>query len=418
MRKQGLLKRWRTGSFLLVAAMILTTALAGCAAPQKPLAKPVSTSDKKIVKVSKAVKQKVGNPIEQVADISASVQMDVVLKASGDVKSILKKKGDEVKTGDVIIQLDKKDEMATRVKTELSVEIAEQSLKKSQVDLVNNMNDMQNNITKAQQQIDVQTKDLNKLKNNYDAGLVDKKLVDQAQLQLDNALKDLESQKNKLAVYDQIDILVPQKIQVETARLALADIDKALDYFDVKAPASGILTDMTAVIGTTVSQNSKIGVIQTIDPVTIKTALTEDYAALVRGKTQLGFYLADKPDQKLNAKITYLANILDTQSRTYALELTADNLDKSLKPGMKVELQLTDVSQQQVLTVPTNSIIREAGDTFVFVYANGQVEKRKVTIGRMEDTTQEVLTGVNLDEQVVVTGQNQLKDKQQVELAK
>ena len=99
----------------------------------------------------------------------------------------------------------------------------------------------------------------------------------------------------------------------------------------------------------------------------IKTMLSEDYAAYVRGKDHLNFYLADKPNQKLNAKVSYFSDILDTQSRTFSLELTLDNPDKSLKPGMKVLLQLTDESQQHVLTIPSNSIIGEQGNYFLCI---------------------------------------------------
>ena len=106
---------------------------------------------------------------------------------------------------------------------------------------------MQGVITKAQQQIDIQSQDLNLLKNNYDDGLIEKKQLDQAQLQLDNVLKELDAQKNKLAALDQTDTLVSQKIQVETAKVGLTEVNQALilDYYEVKAPANGILTEMT-----------------------------------------------------------------------------------------------------------------------------------------------------------------------------
>jgi multidrug efflux pump subunit AcrA (membrane-fusion protein) len=46
------------------------------------------------------------------------------------------------------------------------------------------------------------------------------------------------------------------------------------------------------------------------------------------------------------------------------------------------------------------------------------VEKRKVELGRLKDANQEVLSGVKEGEQIVVTGQHLLKDKDKVQISK
>ncbi len=116
--------------------------------------------------------------------------------------------------------------------------------------------------------------------------------------------------------------------------------------------------------------------------------------------------------------MSYLADVMSSQSKSFTLELEVPNGDRKLKPGMKAQILLTEESEQMVVTVPSLSVVREGGETFVFILVGDQVEKRKVSLGRVNDTFQEVLSGVSEGEQLIVSGQNQLKDKEKVQLAK
>ena len=66
--------------------------------------------------------------------------------------------------------------------------------------------------------------------------------------------------------------------------------------------------------------------------------------------------------------------------------------------------------------MPTLSIVREGADNYVFVYNNGIAERRKIELGRLNELEQEVLSGVQEGELLIVTGQHQLTDGEQVEL--
>ncbi len=75
------------------AVVICTALIAGCSAQPaaQPTAANAAESQLKVVKVSPVEKKKIGDPLEQVADVVASVQMDVITKVNGDVLEILKK---------------------------------------------------------------------------------------------------------------------------------------------------------------------------------------------------------------------------------------------------------------------------------------------------------------------------------------
>lgn len=75
-------------------------------------------------------------------------------------------------------------------------------------------------------------------------------------------------------------------------------------------------------------------------------------------------------------------------------------------------VQLTTETEEQVVSIPTLSVIREESDTFVFVEQGDQYVKRKVKLGRISGEFQEVIDGVKDGEKLVISGQNTLKDGQ------
>ena len=400
----------------VAAAFAMTIAVAaGCSSGQAEQPAAVQEQTVKTVRVQTVTKQSIGDPIEQVADVAPVVQLDVIAKASGDVKEIVKKRGDTVSAGDVILRLDNTDALIQKQKLELQLTSSIQALNKARKDLEDGKREMANSVTKMEQSLQDVTKAYNKARNDYDEGLITKQQLEQAETQWKNLTMDLELLKQKQQTLLTSDSLAQLETQVESARLAMVELERALSHYEVKAPVSGILTELPVVEGMTLQAGMKVAHIQQMDPILLKAKLTENAAQLVRGKQELVYYV---PGENIRgqAKITYLSDSMDAMSKSYELELEVANPDHALKPGMRVQVQLTAEDEQIVPAIPTLSVVREAGETYVFVLVGDTVEKRKVELGRLNGLIQEVLSGVKEGEQLVVSGQNQLNDKEKVQL--
>ncbi len=321
--------------------------------------------------------------------------------------------------GEVILRLDTTDASLQKEKAQLGMKSAQEQLRKAQEDFNNNKTKMQNGITKTEQALKDQQKSYNKMRNDYDQGLVTKFQLDQLETQLNNTKLDLDMAQKELKTLESTNPLVQLQVGVESSALSIREVDRSISNMEIKAPTSGIITDLPIETGMTLSPGFKAGQIQMMDPIKIRADLTEVSAALVRGKQEISFYLPGSAE-KTKGTVTYLSDVIGAQSKAYQLELEVANSDNKLKPGMKVQLLLTEDNDQIVTSVPTSSIVREAGDTFVFFIYNSDntVEKRKVQLGRLNDLYQEVLSGVKENEQLVISGQHQLKDKEKVQLAK
>jgi multidrug efflux pump subunit AcrA (membrane-fusion protein) len=400
----------------LTASAIVMAMLAGCAAPQTPGAdQAAAAADGKAVKTAKVTKQKIADPPEVIADVQPSLALDVVLKADGEVLELKKQRGETVHKGDVILVVDNTDALSQAQKAQLAVTSAEAQLTKSQQDLDNGKADLQSSIDKLSRQLNDTQRQYNKLHNDYDAGLVSKNDLDNAKTGLTNMQQDLNVLKDKYNTLVNTDSLAPLRVQLDTAKLTANDAQKNLEYYQVEAPADGILTELTPQVGMTVSRGMKIGKVEQVDPVKIVTSLTGTARQLVNNKQELSYHLSGVSDLS-KAKISFLADVVNSQSNAYDLELQVPNQDGKLKPGMKVQVRLTDEADQDVVAIPTTSIVREAADTFVFVLNGDTAEKRKVTLGRLKDANQEVLSGLKEGETLIVSGQQQLKDQEKVEV--
>jgi len=410
--------RFKRGVQLAALLGLAAMLAAGCAKPAAaPQASEQPANALKQVKVEAVSKQKIGEPVEMVADVVAGSALDIPVKADGEVREVLKKRGDRVEKGEVLLRIDATDALSQKEKSELNRESLQQQMDKSEQDTENGKKDLQNTVNKLQTQVGDLEKVYNRVRNSYDGGDATEDQVEQAETALRNARMDLESAQSKLDTLESTNALATLETQLKSADLSLSDAERALDNYEVKAPVSGVLTDFTVEPGMTVSRGMKAGQVQQVDNLKIKADLTASAAKLVRGKTQLNFHLSGSTEL-MKADIAYLADIMSAQSKTYPLELAVGNASGALTPGMRVQVQLTEESEQNVIAVPTLSIVREGSDNFVFVLAGDHVEKRKVTPGRLNGSVQELLDGVKEGEQLVVSGQHQVQDQEKVEVVK
>jgi HlyD family secretion protein len=417
------MKHWLAQTFQkstkLAGIIVLSAALlTGCSSSQQTAASQAGAAQTlKTVKVAPIDKQKIGDPLEQVAEVVSSLQVDVITKAGGDVREILKKRGDSVEKGEVILRLDPTDALIQKEKAQVALSGTQQQLTKARQDLADGKKELQNNIAKMEIGLQDAEKNYNQMRNDYDSGLATKDQLDVIETQLKTMRLDLDSARNKLNSLQTTNSFAQLEQGIQTAGLSVREIDRNLENMEVKANASGVITDLPIDNGITLSPGFRAAVIQMLDPIKLKAELTETAAAMIRGKQELTFYIPNTQD-KMKAKLNYMADVMSSQTLSYALELEVPNADRKLKPGMKAQILLAEEADEIVVAVPTQSVVREGSNTFIFILKGDQVEKRKVELGRLNGTFQEILSGVQQGEQLVISGQHQLSDKDKVQVEK
>jgi multidrug efflux pump subunit AcrA (membrane-fusion protein) len=417
MRKKRLKPHRRLHSKAGVLVLCFTI-LAGCEiAPVTPSS--VSSQEKalKNIKVSKVIMQKIGNPIERAAEVQSSFQYDLIAKAGGDVGQILKKRGDMVQAGEVIIKLNSSEVKFQKESAALAVQTVQDTMKRLKLgakkDLEKQRQELSNSVQKTEQGLTDLLRNYNKMKNDYDIGLVTKAQLYQTESQMMNSRIELDQLKQRLNGLELADSGTEMETQLKNAQFTLQQAEQAITNLDVKAPISGLLTEMPLETGMSLQMGANVGVIQKLDPIKIKAQVSLEEMNRLQDKKELTYY-SPGATQKYKGSISYLSKVVDPKTNAYEVNLEVPNKDVALMPGMKVSIQLTDEKDLMGLTVPSYSLVKEGEENFVFVLAGDLVEKRKVQLGRVNEPSQELISGVKEGERVVVSSPNQLKDKEKI----
>jgi RND family efflux transporter MFP subunit len=115
-------------------------------------------------------------------------------------------------------------------------------------------------------------------------------------------------------------------------------------------------------------------------------------------------------ERRFPARVTRLAPNFDPVTRAHRAEITVDNGEGLLRPGMFIEATIVVERRDGVPVVPREAVTERGGRNVVFVVENQKVSERPVGLGLGDDRIVEVLSGVREGEQIVVRGLETLAD--------
>jgi RND family efflux transporter MFP subunit len=233
-----------------------------------------------------------------------------------------------------------------------------------------------------------------------------KSLVRQAELKLREAETSVDVMKAKLLTFG-----LTQEM-AETVD-PIAEGAKAT-LLTVKAPFSGTIVEKHAVLSERVGPQFQMFILSDLSSVWVQADVFETDLPLVRGLANktIAFRstLSNIPDQR--AKVVYTGDLIDKSSRTLTLTAEAANSERTLKPGMFVEIGFDAGDETPVVQLPVSAILRYENKTFVFVATGDDTfERRDVLLGRTAGDAVEIVTGLNLGDSVVTRGAFVLKSE-------
>ncbi len=129
--------------------------------------------------------------------------------------------------------------------------------------------------------------------------------------------------------------------------------------------------------------------------------------AAVRVGQALEFTIDALPDRTFAGKVMFINPALDVASRAVNVVAEVSNPDGALKGGLFVKGRIVVGSRADVLQVPRTALLNwnvTTRSADVFVFRNGQAEKRTVQTGAINGSTVEVGGGLTAGDLVVTRG--------------
>lgn len=232
--------------------------------------------------------------IQAIGTLTAINGVNVSSELAGKVVKIDFQSGDQVKQGQLLVQLDDSQEQAL--------------LQQYQ----------------AQEQLD---------KNNFDRALSLRKQNLNSKQDLDNALA-----------------------QYEVSQAQVAQEQAVIDKKAIRAPFDGVVGIRQVNLGQYVSAGTTIVNLEQLDPLYITFTLPQVDVPRLHLKQDVELQVDSYPGKTFDAELTAINPAVNNQSRTLQAQATVPNPDHELRPGMFATLNILSDKSNAVIEVPSTAI--------------------------------------------------------------
>ncbi|WP_319524484.1 efflux RND transporter periplasmic adaptor subunit [uncultured Desulfosarcina sp.] len=201
--------------------------------------------------------------------------------------------------------------------------------------------------------------------------------------------------------------------KLEEAEAGLAIQQKRLADASLKAPMDGFVTRRMVEPGQTVSAGMPAFEIATLDPVEIQVGVPETDIARVRAGQKAAITVAALGGETFEGTVRLVNVGADPETRTYMTRILVPNPEHRLRLGMVAKAGIDVGEQMEAMVLPATAIVRDPRKiTIVYVYYPDRqcVYGTRVTVGRVLGQKVTIVSGLSGDEQVVVAGQDKLRD--------
>jgi RND family efflux transporter MFP subunit len=210
------------------------------------------------------------------------------------------------------------------------------------------------------------------------------------------------------------------RFQAEQAAAMLEGLEERLARTVIRAPFAGVLDERLVDVGAMVNPGTPVGRLVDLDPIKVFAGVPERYATDVRVGDQatLDFEMID--GAPYNARIRYVGSTVNTENRTFPIEVSLPNPNGVVKPQMVANMAVTRETVAEAIVVPQDALIRMENGYVVYVAVerNGATvaEVREVVLGPTRRNLVVIEDGVHDGERLIVVGHKEVEDGDRIRI--
>ncbi len=183
-----------------------------------------------------------------------------------------------------------------------------------------------------------------------------------------------------------------------------------LEKTTIRAPFAGQVTERMITPGRHVQIGEELFRVADFTPLIARVYLPEkDVFSLDVGR-EVRLTSKASEDIQFKGRIRQISPVVDTETGTVKVTIEVSSPPPQVRPGAFVSIDIVRETHPEVVVVQRQSVIRELQHAYVFVAEGDKAERRTVSLGLEEGDRVEIISGVEVGEQVVIAGQGGLKD--------
>ncbi|MEY4581021.1 MAG: hypothetical protein RL701_5724 [Pseudomonadota bacterium] len=201
----------------------------------------------------------------------------------------------------------------------------------------------------------------------------------------------------------------------EAARARLADAARVVEDAAIRAPFAGTISERFVTVGDYVQPSSKVVTLLVDDPLRLKISIPEPAIPYAKEGTTVRFKVLALPDREFSAVIKYAGREVRPTTRDLISEAVVENKEHLLLPGTFVSVDLPTGNVPRAV-VPKTALVNPDEQPTVFAIVDARLEQRAVHVGVGVEGGVSISEGLKKGDHVVLHPAPDLKDGSRVQV--
>jgi membrane fusion protein (multidrug efflux system) len=207
--------------------------------------------------------------------------------------------------------------------------------------------------------------------------------------------------------------------QQKATEAQVGEIRATIERKTIRAPFSGILGIRQINLGQYLAAGQAIVPLQSLNPIYVNFGVPQQDTPRVKVGRTLEVTSDDLPGVRFTGRVTAVDSVIDQTTRNLQIQATLSNPEAKLRPGMFVEVEVALGGSRDVIPLPASAINYAPYGDSVFIIADLKDPKGKVYRGvrqqfvKLEGSRGDqvaVISGVNAGDEVVSSGAFKLRN--------
>jgi len=210
------------------------------------------------------------------------------------------------------------------------------------------------------------------------------------------------------------DLYDQSRFALDAARAAYEITALTLRESEIRAPIGGVVSARYIKVGNAIQPNAQAFKITQMDALHAHIYVPERDIHKLAPKQAATMSLDAWPGKSFSGTILRVNPVVDAATGTVKVTVAMAGNQRELKPGMFGRVEILYDRRDAATLVPKDAVLTEDAAQSVFLVADGKAKRRTIKVGYSDSYNYEVLDGLKSGDQVVTTGQANLKDDAKV----
>jgi len=187
-------------------------------------------------------------------------------------------------------------------------------------------------------------------------------------------------------------------------------VKKNIDNASIKAPISGIVSVKSIEQGMYASAGGEIATIISLSKAKVTVNLTESEVYQIAKGQSVKVKTDVYPDKIFSGSISFISPQADA-THSYRVEIMMNNTEAALlRSGTFVYVDFAKSSTEKVLVIPREAVLESIQNASVYIVSDSTVHQRVIQTGKELGENIQVISGLQVQDVVVTSGQINLKN--------